>query len=273
MKHLVSVDWLTRHLDEPNLVVVDASVMDARGQELGIPGAVRFDIDGAFSRQEDGMRSMLPPGRFERELRKLGIRRGDRVVAYDANGIFSSARAWWMLRSADIKAAVLDGGLPAWREAGGSLTPVADDLGRDGDVEVCWEVSRFRNANWVERRLEAADPVLDARSPERFSGDEDDPRPGVRAGHIPGSRSMHYASLQDGGRMLPVAELRERIHAYVDEPEQPLTASCGSGVTACVIALAATLAGHKHVSVYDGSWAEWGAARSGHPVAKGDSGS
>lgn len=269
MKHLVSVDWLAKHLNDPNLVVVDASVMDARGQELGIPGAVRFDIDDRFSR-DGGVHEMLAPNRFEQELRRLGIREGDRIVAYDAKGIFSSARAWWMLRAADIKAAVLDGGLPAWREAGHSLEPVADDLGREGDVDVCWEVSRFRNSRWVERRLAQGDPVLDARSPERFRGEEEDPRDDVRAGHIPGSKNLHYASLQIDGRMLPQEQLRERILAHVDAQEQPLTASCGSGVTACVIALAATLAGHKHVSIYDGSWAEWGANDSGHPVATGE---
>ena len=266
MKHLVDVEWLAKRLDRTDLVVVDASIMGSANQQDGIPGAIRFDIDGALSR---GVHDMLPPRQFERELRRLGIRAGDRIVAYDADGIFSSARAWWMLRSAGISAAVLDGGLPAWRAAGHAVAPVAEDLDREGDVEVRWESTRFRNARFVERRLNAGDPVLDARSAERFTGEVEDPREGVRAGHIPGAKSLPFTELERDGHMLPVKELRERIAEHVKFAEQPLTASCGSGVSACVIALAATLAGHKHVSVYDGSWADWGAEHSGRPIATG----
>lgn len=266
MKHLVDVDWLAQRLDRDNLVVVDASAMGSANQAEGIPGAIRFDLDGVLSR---GIHDMLPPRQFERELRALGIRAGDRVVAYDADGIFSSARAWWMLRAAGVQAAVLDGGLPAWKAAGHELAPVADKLDREGNVEVRWESTRFRNARFVERRLQAGDPVLDARSADRFTGDAPDPRAGVRAGHIPGARNVPYTDLLDNGRMLPVAELRQRLSGHIRYREQPLTASCGSGITACIIALAATLAGHKHVSIYDGSWADWGAENSGRPVATG----
>ncbi|MGO1392056.1 sulfurtransferase [Agrococcus casei] len=267
MKHLVDVEWLAKRLDRNDLVVVDASVMGSANQEAGIPGAVRFDIDGVLSR---GVHDMLPPRQFERELRALGLKAGDRVVAYDADGIFSSARAWWMLRAAGIRAAVLDGGLPAWQAAGHEVAPVAENLGREGDVDISWESTRFRNARFVERRLSAGDPVLDARSAERFTGEVEDPREGVRAGHIPGAKSLPFTELEVDGHMLPASELRKRIAEHVDSAEQPLTASCGSGVTACVIALAATLAGHKHVSVYDGSWADWGAENSGRPVAVGE---
>lgn len=266
MKNLVDVAWLAKRLDRPNLVVVDASIMGSANQPEGIPGAVRFDIDGALSR---GIHDMLPPRQFETQLRKLGLRAGDKVVAYDADGVFSSARAWWMLRSAGIQAAVLDGGLPAWKAAGHDLTPVAETLDREGDVEVSWESTRFRNARFVERRIESGDPVLDARSADRFRGEAPEPRAGVRSGHIPGAKSLPYADLTKDGFMLPVAELKQRIDEHVRFPQQPLTASCGSGISACVIALAATLAGHKHVSVYDGSWADWGAEGSGRPVATG----
>ena len=118
MKHLVTVEWLASQLGNERIVVVDASIMGSRGQRLGIPGAIRFDIDGSLSRSDRGVHAMLPAKQFERELRRLGLRRGDRVIAYDADGIFSSARAWWMLRAAGIRAAVLDGGLPAWKQAG-----------------------------------------------------------------------------------------------------------------------------------------------------------
>ena len=266
MKHLVDVDWLAKRLNRDDVVVVDASAMGSANQAEGIPGAIRFDLDSALSR---GIHDMLPPRQFERELRNLGLRAGDRVVAYDADGIFSSARAWWMLRAAGIHAAVLDGGLPAWREAGHETGPVAESLGRDGDVEVRWESTRFRNARFVERRIQAGDPVLDARSAERFTGAAPDPREGVRAGHIPGAQNVPFTELLVNGHMRPVVELKARLAEHIDYSEQPLTASCGSGITACIIALAATLAGHKHVSIYDGSWADWGAENSGRPVATG----
>ena len=270
MKQLVTVEWLAKRLDDERLVVVDASIMASRGLEQGIPGAVRFDIDGEMSRADRGVHAMLPPKQFERALRRLGIRKGDRVVAYDADGIFSSARAWWMLRGAGIRAAVLDGGLPAWSAAGHPLGEVRDDLGREGDVEVRWDLTRFRDAGWVERRLRSGDPVLDARSAARFAGDEPEPRSGVRRGHIPGSHSVPFTSLQhEDGRMLPAKRLRSILADAVVDAEQPLTASCGSGVSACVIALAAEIAGFKHISVYDGSWAEWGADDSGRDVAIG----
>ncbi|RWR18691.1 sulfurtransferase [Agrococcus lahaulensis] len=278
MRDLVDVDWLAEHLRDDDLVVLDASMAPpGSGEPLpadGIPGAVRFDLEGAFSRHDEsdglgpvGVHDMPAPADFERALRAIGVRAGDRVVAYDAAGLFSSARAWWMLRAAGIDAAVLDGGLPAWTDAGHPLAPVAASTGRDGDVVVRWDASALVDADAVAAALATGEAaVLDARSPSRFSGDEPDPREGVRAGHMPGSRSLHYATLAPGGRMLPQEQLAERLRAAVGE--RPIVASCGSGVTAAVIALAATLAG-RAVAVYDGSWSEWGRADSGRPVATG----
>src|SRR5690606_34790885 len=158
MRDLVDVDWLAEHLHDDALVVVDASMPPPGSSDPlpsdGIPGAVRFDIEGSMSRQSDadglgpvGVHDMLAPDDFERALRDLGIRAGDRVVAYDAAGMFSSARAWWMLRAAGIDAAVLDGGLPAWLAAGHPLAPVAESLGLTGDVTVHWDASAFVGAD------------------------------------------------------------------------------------------------------------------------------
>lgn len=279
MRDLVSVDWLAEQGGVDDLVVVDASMAppgsDEPLPEEGIPGAVRFDIEGAMSRRDDadgrgpvGVHDMLAPDDFERALRALGIRAGDRVVAYDAAGMFSSARAWWMLRAAGIDAAVLDGGLPAWVEAGHPLARVRATLGRAGDVTVAWDASAFVDADGTAAALETGGTaVLDARSPSRFTGAERDPRAGVRAGHMPGARSLHYATVAPGGRLLPIDELDARLRAAAGE--RPIIASCGSGVTAAVVALATTLTG-REVAVYDGSWSEWGRDDSGRPAVTGD---
>ena len=278
MRDLVTVDWLADHLHDDDLVVVDASMAPLGTDDplpaAGIPGAVRVDIDGPLSRHDeaDGLgpvdvHDMLAPADFERALRDLGIRAGDRVVAYDAAGMFSSARAWWMLRAAGIDAAVLDGGLPAWVEAGHPLDPVAASTGREGDVAVVWDASAFVDADVTAAALASGDAaVLDARSAGRFTGEEPDPREGVRAGHMPGAGSLHYAALAPDGRMLPPDALAARLQQAAGE--RPIIASCGSGVTAAVVALAATLAG-RSASVYDGSWSEWGRADSGRPVVQG----
>lgn len=283
MRDLVDVEWLADHLHDDGLVVVDAS-MAAPGSDDplpvdGIPSAVRFDIEGAMSRHDDadgrgpvGVHDMLAPADFERALRAIGIRAGDRVVAYDVAGLFSSARAWWMLRAAGIDAAVLDGGLPAWVAAGHPLAPVESALRRvgdvPGDVTVAWNASAFVGADVAAAALATGETaVLDARSPSRFTGAEPDPREGVRAGHMPGARSLHYAAVAPDGRLRPVEELAELLRASAGE--RPIIATCGSGVTAAVLALAATLTG-REATVYDGSWSEWGRADSGRPIATCD---
>lgn len=279
MRDLVDVDWLAEHLHDDALVVVDASMAAPGSSDPlpadGIAGAVRFDIERVMSRQSEddglgpvGVHDVLAPDDFERALRDLGIRVGDRVVAYDAAGMFSSARAWWMLRAAGIDAAVLDGGLPAWVAAGGALAPVAATLDRVGDVTVTWDASAFVDADATADALATgAAAVLDARSPSRFTGAEPDPREGVRAGHMPGARSLHYAAIAPGGRLLPAEELAARLRDAAGD--RPIIASCGSGVTAAVVALAATVVG-REATVYDGSWSEWGREDSGRPAATGD---
>lgn len=294
--NLVSAEWLRQHLGDDGIVVVDASIALGGVREDGIPGALRFDIDGAMSRHDVGVHTMLAPDDFERELRALGINDDDRLIAYDASGIFSSARAWWMLRAAGVRAAVLDGGLPAWIEAGGSLAPVQDRTGVVGNVTVRWNPDAFVDAETIAEivgraatgsggadsdgaaracaelnRAEAeravmASAVVDARSAERFAGSAPEPRAGVRSGHIPGAQSLPFLSLQREGHLVPPDELRARLVEVAGE--SPVVASCGSGVTASVIALAATLTG-REARVYDGSWAEWGAEDSGRPVATG----
>lgn len=257
---VVSTEWLAGHLDDPRLVLVDASsTLNRTGEAL--PGALLLDLDGPFSDPASDLPHTAPPAeQLTAAARALGISRTSTVVAYDGQGIFASARVWWLLRGAGFdRVAVLDGGLPAWvaegRPTGAHAAPPAEP----GDVELAPRAGCFVGAEDVARALD--DPgavVLDARSAGRFAGTEPEPRPGLRPGHMPGAVSLPYTELQDGqGRLLPLPRLRERIEAAAPGGRRIVT-SCGSGITACVLALGAHLAGREDVAVYDGSWSEWG---------------
>lgn len=258
---LVGADWLAARIGRPGLVVLDASVGAHREAGCRIPEARRFDIDGALSDHAVPLPHTMPgAARFAEEMRALGIDEADTVVVYDTAGIYSAARAWWMLRAMGFdRVAVLDGGLPAWTAAG---LPVEDrapgGAGRTGDFTARPRAGWLVGSGAVAAAL--ADPgaaVLDARSRERFAGTGTEPRPGLRAGHMPGALSLPFGEIQRRGRMLPADELRSVFRALAGGRER-LVVSCGSGVTACVLALGAELAGYRDVSVYDGSWSEWG---------------
>ncbi|MBH5333426.1 sulfurtransferase [Streptomyces pactum] len=268
---LVTVDWLAARLGAPGLVVLDASVGAHRGTPRRVPGARRFDLDGALSDPSSPLPHTMPgPDRFTGELRRLGVDDAGTVVVYDAAGIYSSARAWWMLRAMGFdRAAVLDGGLPAWSVAGLPLEHgEPEPPERPGDFTARPRPGLFVGQEAVVAAL--ADPgavVLDARARERFSGAVDEPRPGLRGGHMPGAVSLPFEEVRRDGRMLPVPELRA-LFATLTGGRDRLVFSCGSGVTACVPALGAHLAGYRELSVYDGSWSEWGLP-GGPPVATG----
>ncbi|WP_438272779.1 sulfurtransferase [Streptomyces sclerotialus] len=258
---LVDADWLAARLAEPGLVVFDASVGAHRGAEHRIPGARPFDIDGPLSDHSSPLPHTMPgAAAFTEAMRALGVDDSSTVVVYDGAGIYSSARAWWMLRAMGFdRAAVLDGGLPAWTAAGlplesGDPAPT----GRRGDFTARPRTGLIVGSDTVRAAL--ADPgagVFDARSRERFAGVAAEPRPGLRGGHMPGAHNLPFSEVQHDGRMLPVPELRAAFSSLAGDRER-LFFSCGSGVTACVLALAAELAGYQELSVYDGSWSEWG---------------
>ena len=266
---LVDAAWLAAHIGSPKLVVLDASqtpvvpglkAMNASGGFQAIPGARRFDYDKEIRKPDTSLPHMLPaPEQFQRQARELGVNDDSAVVAYDDCGMYASPRAWWMFRAmGHDNVAVLDGGLPAWAAAG---LPMADSLTQEvaeGDFKASFRphlLSDFRTV------LEALDDegcrVLDARSSGRFRGEAPEPRPGLRGGHMPNARNLPFTSLLRDGALKPAAELRG-LFAGVDAGERRLISSCGSGITACVIALAAHVAGLGEVSVYDGSWVEWG---------------
>ncbi|MFI5774163.1 sulfurtransferase [Streptomyces sp. NPDC051658] len=258
---LVGADWLARRLGRPGLSVLDASVGAHRGIERRIPGARAFDIDGALSDHSGPLPHTMPDaGRFTEELRSLGVNDSDTVVVYDGAGIYSSARAWWMLRAMGFgRVAVLDGGLPVWAGAGLPLENTRPaPAATPGDFTARPRAGMFVGSEEVAAAL--ADPaaaVLDARARDRFTGAVAEPRPGLRGGHMPGAVNLPFGEIQRDGRMRPADELRAVFAALAGERAR-LVLSCGSGVTACVLALGAELAGYRGQAVYDGSWSEWG---------------
>lgn len=268
---LVSPEWLAAHLGEPGLVVLDASwylpqqARDPRAEFLAghIPGARWFDLDAASAPDTD-LPHMLPdPGRFRDTMEALGVGSASRVVAYDGSGTQMSApRLWWMLRAhGHAQVAVLDGGMVAWRqgnhpiESGPAAPPAAATFVPVAHPELVRD--RAEVAHVIDGD---AATMVDARSRERFQGLVDEPRPGLRRGHMPGACNLPFTELVDPatGRYRPAEDLRRRFLEAGVSPERPAIATCGSGVTASSVALALQLAFGSEVPVYDGSWAEWG---------------
>ncbi|MFI9274044.1 sulfurtransferase [Kitasatospora sp. NPDC052896] len=257
---LVTVDWLAERLGHPDLVVLDAGVGAHRRAELRIPGARVFDIDGVMSDQASPLPHTMPSAEhFAQQMRALGVNDDSVVVVYDGAGIYSSARAWWMLRAMGFdQAAVLDGGLPAWNSAGLPQQPSSPEVPAPGNFVARPREGLIVDSGVVRAALDdGAAAVLDARTRERFAGQVEEPRPGLRRGHMPGAVNLPFGDLQMDGRMRPADELRALVSDAAGECER-LVFSCGSGVTACVLTLGAELAGYHDLAVYDGSWGEWG---------------
>jgi thiosulfate/3-mercaptopyruvate sulfurtransferase len=266
---LVSTEWLASHLTAPDIRVVDGSfkmpgVTPTVQEDYAarhIPGAVLFDID-EISAEDTSLPHMLPPPeKFAARVRKLGLGDGHRIVVYDGAGVMGATRVWWMFRvfgHQDV--AVLDGGLAKWLAEG---RPV-DDMPpspreRHFTAKVNTMMVRDKGqvlANIASRR----EQVLDARAKARFEGAVPEPRAGLRSGHIPGSRNLPYDQLIDPASktFLSADQLAARFAAAGIDRTKPVVTSCGSGISACVLALGLHLLGHRDVAVYDGSWTEWG---------------
>jgi thiosulfate/3-mercaptopyruvate sulfurtransferase len=267
-KWLVETGWLEQHLGAPGLVVLDATwTMPSepkRGRELfheaHIPGALFFDIDELSDESSPYPHMLPPPEKFASRMGKMGVGDGMKIVVYDAKGIFSAPRAWWMFRVMGHEdVAVLNGGFKKWRAEGRAVEEGEAGLRSERHFSARKDFELVRDVSDVMQALEDCHTqIADARGKARFEGREVEPRPTPRLGHMPGATNIPYSSLLTaGGAMKPAAELRAIFEAGGIHPEKPVITTCGSGVTACTLALGLAILGNEHAAVYDGSWAEW----------------
>lgn len=266
---LVSSEWLATNLHNPKVRIVDATYhlptakRDPRAEYNAehIPGAAFFDVDGISDPAIDLPHMIPKPADFAAAVSALGIGNEHHVICYDAHGLMSAARAWWMFRLyGHDRVSVLDGGLPKWKREGRPVDgkPVAPTK---ADFVARFRPELVRVKDDVKANIGSKSAqVLDARSAGRFRGTDPEPRAGLRSGHIPGSCNLPYNQLVSPAdqTVLPAADLRTKFQAAGIDPARPVITSCGSGVTACVLALGLHLIGANNVAIYDGSWSEWG---------------
>lgn len=262
---LVSVDWLYKHIEVDNLVVLDATIPKVTQKELAtnsecIPKALFFDIKNKFSDLEAEFPNTLPsPTQFEKQTQLLGINSDSIIIVYDSYGMYASARAWWLFKNfGHNNSVVLNGGLPQWKLKGYKTDMVHRKPETLGNFKVNFTEGLFTNFEGINKYANQDDVlILDARSKARFTGEVPEPRKRLRSGTIPNSVNLPYTELLNGTLFRSIKELKEIYNATV-KAKQKLVFTCGSGVTACNLALGATLAGYKNLVVYDGSWTEYG---------------
>ena len=265
----VAADWLAEHIDDPEIQIIDARMappgqeerdLNAEYQAGHIPGAVFFDIE-ALSDHTSPLPHMMPRAEaFAVAMRELGVSSDKHLVVYDEGNLFSAPRAWWMLRTFGVeKVSIVAGGLEGWRRDGLPLEQGLPELPEgdfDGRVDPL-AIKRLTDVLLVSH--EGSAQIVDARPAGRFNGQVAEPRPGLRSGHIPGALNVPWTELVINGELKTTDELNEIFARQGVDFERPIIASCGSGATAAVVVLALTTLGVNGVSLYDGSWSEWGA--------------
>lgn len=266
-KNIVSATELKSRLQSPNLVVLYTSMADISSgvpeptpAQL-IPNSIFFDFEKVFCDTSSGLpHTMASAEKFQIEAKKRGIDADSYIVVYDSKGLYSSPRVWWMFKAMGHQnIQILNGGLAAWLAED---NPVSDRLlesSRVGNFTAKVEANLFIDAATIVNNLGALN-VVDARSSGRFYGTSPEPRVGLRSGHIPGSFNLPFAACLENGKLKSPAEISTLFANLSLRNDQPIVFSCGSGVTACILALAASEVGLRPLSVYDGSWSEWGAS-------------
>ncbi|MEQ9694519.1 3-mercaptopyruvate sulfurtransferase [Shimia sp. SDUM112013] len=276
---LVSTEWLAAHMKDPDLRIIDASWhMPAENRDpqaeydaAHIPGARFFDIDEIADLRSELPHMVPPVEKFMSRMRAMGVGDGHQVVIYDANGVNSACRVWWLFKlMGQNDVAVLDGGLPKWQAEGRAIEDMPPVI-RDRHMTVRRQNHLVKDVTQVSAASKLGDfEIIDARSAERFKGEVDEPRAGLRSGHIPGSKNVPFATLlTDNGTMKDPDALRAIFEEAGVDLSKPAITTCGSGVTACILALAMERFGKTDYAVYDGSWTEWGAFPT-LPIATGE---
>ena len=267
-KTLVSTQWLAAHLKDPDLRDLDASwyLPDserdpfAEYQRAHIPGARFFDLDDVSDHRSDLPHMVPSVEKFMSRMRAIGVGDGHQIVVYDGSGLFSAPRVWWLFKlMGQMDIAVLDGGFPKWQAEGHPVEDLPPIL-RDRHMMVRRQNHMVKDVTQVSAASKLGESeIVDARSPGRFYGKDPEPRPGLRAGHIPGSKNVFYKDLlKADDTMKSPDEMRQVfVEAGVDL-DKPVITSCGSGVTAAILSLGLTRMGKTDHSLYDGSWSEWG---------------
>ena len=268
IKSLVSTDWLAEHIKDPDLRILDASWYlpdagrDPRAEfdAAHIKGARFFDIDEVADLRSALPHTVPPVEKFMSRMRAIGVGDGHQVVVYDGAGLFSAARVWWTFRLMGFEnVAVLDGGLPKWQAEGRPVDAKPATI-RDRHMIVKRQDHLIKDVTQVARAAKLEDhTIIDARPAPRFEGTAPEPREGMRAGHIPNSQNVPFSTLlNDDKTMKTKAQLQAIFDAAGADLSKPIITTCGSGVTACVLALALYQIGKTDAAVYDGSWSEWG---------------
>jgi len=263
--NLVSVDWLKNHLKDEGLVVLDATLPKVSDKDKplrtdGIPNALKFDLQQTFLDKNSGLPNTVPHAKdFEKNVRALGIDCQSTIVIYDQHGVYSSPRAWWLFKFFGHKNVfVLNGGLPEWEKHGFELSNTHKRPSKIGSFTSTFKPQLLVSKNDVFNNIKLQKYlVIDARSSKRFNAEVEEPREGMSSGHIPKSKNLYYGSLIKNNLLLNKGELKEKFE-HITSENKIIIYSCGSGITACILALAGTQVGLNHFSIYDGSWSEWG---------------